>query len=299
MESVIRIGSLTKRYRGLTAVDSLDFEVARGRIVAFLGPNGAGKTTTLRVLLGLAPPTSGGATVNDRRYADLESPVETVGAVLDRPQFHPDRSGRDHLRVLAAAAELPKRRVDEVLDLVELSEAGHRRVRGYSLGMRQRLSIAGALLGRPRALVLDEPANGLDPRGHRWLHDLLRAERDRGAAILISSHHIPEVQPLADEVVIIHRGKGVAQGAISDLTGGPTIAVRVHCSNPQLLRDALTQHGIDAELESTGAVVARDVAATRVGELALRRGIAIHQMDADERTLEDVFLQLTASGAQS
>src|SRR5215207_5345030 len=171
MATVIAVKSLTKRYEDLVAVEELSFEVATGKIVAFLGPNGAGKTTTLRVLLGLARPTSGRATIDQRRYSELEAPIGAVGAVLDRPQFHPGRTGRDHLRVLATAAGLPTSRVEEVLGLVELEGAGRRRVREYSLGMRQRLSIASALLGRPRALVLDEPANGLDPRGNRWLRD--------------------------------------------------------------------------------------------------------------------------------
>jgi ABC-2 type transport system ATP-binding protein len=217
--AVIRVQSLTKRYGDVTAVDDLDFEVGSGRIVAFLGPNGAGKTTTLRILLGLAAPTSGGATITGRRYAQLPAPVETIGAVIDRPQFHPGRTGRDHLRVLALAAGIDEVRVDEVLDLVELRDAARRRVRGYSLGMRQRLSIAGALLGRPRALVLDEPSNGLDPRGHRWLQNLLRTERDRGTAVLISSHHLPAVQQVADDVVIMSRGRAVARGSVAELTG--------------------------------------------------------------------------------
>src|ERR671910_1072345 len=217
--SVLEVRELSKRFGTNVAVDGLTFTARPGKVVGFLGPNGAGKTTTLRMLLGLTLPTSGTATVNGRPYRELHDPVEQVGAVLEGPQFHPGRTGRNHLRVLAAAAGLPRSRVDEVLRLVELDGAGRKRVKGYSLGMRQRLSIAGALLGRPRALVLDEPANGLDPRGHRWLQDLLRAERDRGAAVLVSSHHIAEVQQIVDEVVIVNGGKRVAQGAVADLTG--------------------------------------------------------------------------------
>ena len=294
MTPVIAVESLIKRYGDLIAVDELSFEVAPGRIVAFLGANGAGKTTTLRILLGLASPTSGRATIDGRCYRELDAPIEAVGAVLDRGRFHPDRTGRDHLRVLATAAGLPGSRVDEVLALVELDAAGRRRVREYSLGMRQRLSIAGALLGRPRALVLDEPANGLDPRGHRWLRDLLRAERDQGAAVLISSHHIADIQHMVDEVVIVSGGRAVAQGNVSDLTKALETVVHVRCSDPDLLTRTLVRRGIDAELTAAGSVVARDAAARTVGLLAAQEGVAIHQMDAEDRTLEDVFLELTA-----
>jgi ABC-2 type transport system ATP-binding protein len=276
-------------------VDELSFEVGAGQIVAYLGPNGAGKTTTLRILLGLASPTSGGATINGLRYGQLASPSKAVGAVLDRPQFHPDRRGRDHLRVLSMAAGLPASRADEVLELVDLGGAGHRRVREYSLGMRQRLSIAGALLGRPPALVLDEPANGLDPKGHRWLRDLLRDQRADGAAILIASHHIPEIQQIVDEAVIVSHGRAVAKGRLADLTAAPTTVVHVRCSDPERLTRTLTDHGIDAELMTAGTVIARNSPATTVGQLAMQQGIAIHEMETEDRTLEDVFLELTGT----
>src|SRR6266496_1597267 len=215
---MIEVEHLTKRYRNATAVDDLSFSVPRGRITGFLGPNGAGKTTTLRVLLGLALPTSGRATVAGRRYRDLSAPLRSVGAVLEASNYHPARSGRSHLRVLAAAAGISRARVDQVLAEVELSDAAKRRVGGYSLGMRQRLSVAGALLGEPELLVLDEPANGLDPEGIRWLRDFLRSFTSSGGTVFISSHVLAEVQQLADDVVIIHRGRLVAHETIEGLT---------------------------------------------------------------------------------
>lgn len=294
MEPMIAVDSVSKRYGDLVAVDSLSFEVAPGQIVAFLGPNGAGKTTTLRVLLGLATPTFGAATINGVRYDQLDSPTETVGVVLDSQQFHPARTGRDHLRMLATAAGLPDQRVDEVLEIVDLASASQRKVREYSLGMRQRLAIAFALLGQPRALVLDEPSNGLDPSGHRWLRDLLKEKRGEGAAILISSHLITEVQQVLDEVVIIDQGKAVAQGPVSHLTDAGASTVEVHCSDPGRLIQALTERGIHAEQTEAGAVV-REVTAENVGQLAAQEGIAVYQMGTIRRTLEDVFLELTSA----
>jgi len=196
--------------------------------------------------------------------------------------------------VLATAAGLPTSRVEEVLGLVELEGAGRRRVREYSLGMRQRLSIASALLGRPRALVLDEPANGLDPRGNRWLRDLLQAKRDEGAAILISSHHIPELQQVVDEAVIVNHGRALAQGEVAALTSGPAATVHVRSSDPELLARTLVDRGIDAGLTAPGVVVARDVDTRTVGRLAVQEGIAIFQMDSEGRTLEDVFIEITS-----
>jgi ABC-2 type transport system ATP-binding protein len=210
---VIEVDSLTKRHRRILAVDTLSFRAEPGRVTGFLGPNGAGKTTTLRVLVSLLRPTSGRATVLGRRYVELEEPVRTVGAVLEASGFHPGRSGRNHLRTLATAAGIPWQRVEEMLALVDLSPAADRRVRGYSLGMRQRLSLAGALLGDPRVLILDEPANGLDPQGIRWLRDLLRGFAAEGGTVLVSSHVLAEMQQLADDVVIIARGRIVTQGA--------------------------------------------------------------------------------------
>jgi ABC-2 type transport system ATP-binding protein len=217
--SIVTTRGLTKRYGAVLAVDGLTFSLDLGTITGFLGPNGAGKTTTLRLLLGLARPDAGEALVFGRRYAELEQPMRRVGAVLESNDFHPGRSGRDHLRVLALAGELPRRRVDEVLELVELGAAATRRVGTYSLGMRQRLGLAAALLGDPELLVLDEPANGLDPAGVHWLRTFLRGFADRGGTVLVSSHLLAEVAQTVDRVVIIDRGRLVASVQLAELAG--------------------------------------------------------------------------------
>jgi len=218
MAPVVSALSLTKRFGALTAVSELTFELAAGSVTGFLGPNGAGKTTTLRMLLGLAAPTRGRALVFGRAYAELERPATRVGAVLEAADLHPGRSGRDHLRVLAAAAGVPRGRVEEVLALVDLTGAADRRVLGWSLGMRQRLGLAAALLGDPELLILDEPANGLDPQGVRWLRDFVRAFAAGGRTVLVSSHHLAEVAQMADHAVIIDRGRLVAAAPLDELT---------------------------------------------------------------------------------
>ncbi len=213
----IEVSGLVKRFGAQRAVDDLSFAVPAGRVVGFLGPNGAGKTTTLRVLLGLVTADAGDARIGGRPFAELARPAETVGALLDGGLLHPGRSGRDHLRALARAADLPEARVGEVLRLVGLEAAADRRAGGYSLGMRQRLGLATALLGDPAVLVLDEPANGLDPQGIRWLRGLLRGLAAEGRAVLVSSHGLAEVARTADEVVVIHRGRSVLQAPVAEL----------------------------------------------------------------------------------
>lgn len=211
--------ALSKRYGEVVAVDEISFSLERGTVTGFLGPNGAGKSTTLRLLLGLAEPTSGEALIFGKRYRELEQPIRRVGAVLESTDYHPSRSGRDHLRTLAYAAGLPVSRVDEVLGLVELSNAAKRRVRTYSLGMRQRLGVAAALLGDPEVLVLDEPANGLDPVGVRWLRTFLQGLAAEGRTVLVSSHLLAEVAQTVDHIVIIDRGRLLAQGRLDELLG--------------------------------------------------------------------------------
>jgi ABC-2 type transport system ATP-binding protein len=221
---VVTVNALTKRYGEVLAVDDLTFSLHPGTITGFLGPNGAGKTTTLRLLLGLAEPTAGQALVFGRRYRQLDDPGRRVGAVLESSDLHPGRSGRDHLRALALAAEIPPGRIEEVLALVQLGAAANRRVRTYSLGMRQRLALAGALLGDPELLVLDEPANGLDPAGVHWLRGFLRRFAEQGGTVLVSSHMLAEAAQTVDHVVIIHRGRLVATGTLEELTeGGGTL----------------------------------------------------------------------------
>ncbi len=223
-EPVVTVRSLTKRYGRVVAVDDLTFSLRPGTVTGFLGPNGAGKTTTLRLLLGLAEPTAGEALVFGRRYRELDDPARRVGSVLESSDLHPGRSGRDHLRALALAAKLPPGRVEEVLALVEMQAAARRRVKTYSLGMRQRLALAGALLGDPELLVLDEPANGLDPAGVHWLRSFLRRFAEQGRTVLVSSHMLAEAAQTVDHVVIIDRGRMVATGRLEELTeGGGTL----------------------------------------------------------------------------
>jgi ABC-2 type transport system ATP-binding protein len=292
---VLEVVDLTKRYGTNLAVDGLSFTARPGRVLGFLGPNGAGKTTTLRTLLGLTLATSGGATVDGRPYRTLTDPLSTVGAVLEGPQFHPGRSGRNHLRVLAMAAGIPVTRVDELLRLVELDAAGGKRVKGYSLGMRQRLGLAAALLGDPSALVLDEPANGLDPQGIRWLRDFLRAQAADGRTVLISSHVLAEVAQTVDEVVVVNRGRLVAQGSLDELTQGAAAPVWVRSPEAERLRAALATKGIDAEQGEAGAdwLRVRDSSLEAVGTTAAENGIAVFELYRPRQSLESVFFELT------
>ena len=297
MRAVLEVRDLTKRYGANLAVDGLSFTAQPGRVLGFLGPNGAGKTTTLRMLLGLTLPTSGSAAVDGRPYRQLTDPISVVGAVLEGPQFHPGRTGRNHLRVVATAAGLPRGRVDEVLRLVELDGAGDRRVKGYSLGMRQRLSLAGALLGDPRALVLDEPANGLDPQGIRWLRDFLRGQAGEGRTVLVSSHVLAEMAQTIDEAVVISRGKLVAQGSLDELTAGAEAAVWVRSPEPDRLQAALeAQDDVSAEPgEAEGGWLAvRGASLETVGTTAAENGIPVYELYRPRQSLEHVFLELTA-----
>jgi ABC-2 type transport system ATP-binding protein len=291
---MLEVDSLTKRFGSTLAVDGLSFKAEPGRVLGFLGPNGAGKTTPLRTLLGLTIPTSGSATVDGRPYRELSDPVRVLGAVLEGPQFHPGRTGRNHLRVLARGAGLPSGRVDEVLRLVELDGAGGRRVKGYSLGMRQRLSLAGTLLGDPRGLVLDEPANGLDPQGIRWLRDFLRARAAEGRTVLISSHVLAEVAQTVDEVVVVSRGQRVAQGTVDELTAGAGGTVWVRSPARDRLRDALRAKGLEPQDGQGDWLSVPGATLEAVGDTAAERGIAVHELYRQAQSLEDVFLELTA-----
>ncbi len=289
---MIEVTGLSKRYGSNLAVDSLDFRVATGTITGFLGPNGAGKTTTLRALLGLVRPTSGAATIMGKPYRELAEPSKHVGAVLEATNLHPGRSGRNHLRVLAAAASIPDSRVDEVLALVELGAVGRKRTKTYSLGMRQRLGLAAALLGDPEVLILDEPANGLDPQGMRWLRDLLRSLAGEGRTVLVSSHVLAEVAQTVDDVVIIHRGRFVAHATTAELVARASGAVRARSPQAARLREVLEREGIAVTpIEPDGLSV--DAAPARVGELAAANGIVLHELVAEAGTLEEAFLELT------
>jgi ABC-2 type transport system ATP-binding protein len=289
---LIEVTGLSKRFGKTQAVSGLSFRVEPGTITGFLGPNGAGKSTTLRAVLGLVHPDAGNATVLGVRYRELDRPFHRVGAVLEASEVHPGRSGRNHLRVLAAAAGIPRSRVEEVLALVELTSAAKRRVKGYSLGMRQRLGLATALLGDPEVLVLDEPANGLDPAGVRWLRDLLRSLAAEGRTILVSSHVLAEVAQTVDRVVIIHRGSLVQQASIAEVLAGAQGATRVQTPDSARLRELLAAQGVTVTAvdEQTLAV---DLAPARVGELAAANAIVLHELTVERATLEEVFLELT------
>jgi ABC-2 type transport system ATP-binding protein len=289
---MITIESLTKKYHSTVAVDHVSFVAEPGRVTGFLGPNGAGKSTSLRMLVGLTAPTSGTATISGHRFADLPNPGLEVGVMLDASAQHAGRTGREILTIAQRTMGVPARRVDEMLELVSLTEAeADRRVGNYSLGMRQRLGIATALIGNPGVLVLDEPANGLDPAGIRWMRDLLRDFANRGGTVLLSSHLLREVEIIADDIVMIGRGKVVCQGSKANLLRGVGSIARA-VDRPALLR-ALHASGLDATASDDGAL-ATDADPARVGEVALAAGVALTELRPAEGGLEDMFLELTA-----
>ena len=289
--ATVSIQSLTKRFGRVLAVDGLSFEAPPGRITGFLGPNGAGKTTTLRSLVGLVRPTSGQVLIDGRRYQDLPQPRRVVGAVLESGASRPGRSGRDHLRVLSATTGVGDRKVDEVLDMVGLADAAGRRVSGYSLGMRQRLGLAGALLGDPEVLILDEPANGLDPEGIGWLRSLLQGLAAEGRTVLISSHLLSEVAQTVDRVVIVDHGKLRFAGSLDELGSG-TVSVRA--AQLDRLREALIGRGYRVSLTAGGLEVA-GATAEDVGRVADDERIVLSGLTADSASLEASFLRLTSS----
>jgi ABC-2 type transport system ATP-binding protein len=289
----IEVSGLTKRFGEVLAVDDLSFTVDQGRIVGFLGPNGAGKTTTLRMLLGLINPTAGGATILGHQFGELGEPVETVGAVLDGGMLHPGRSGRNHLRSLAKSTGIGNARVDELLQLVALSDAADRRAGGYSLGMRQRLGLAAALLGDPQVLVLDEPANGLDPQGIRWLRDFLRSLAREGRAVLVSSHVLAEVSQTADDVVVINKGRSVAQGTLTELIARSGGGMKVAGPDVRRLKELLVADG--AQVSGDGDIVVRDRSGEDIGRLIAENRLVVSELSHVGSSLEDVFFELTES----
>jgi ABC-2 type transport system ATP-binding protein len=293
--SQIVVDQLTKVFRGrIRAVDRLSFTVEPGSVTGFLGPNGAGKTTTLRMILGLVHPTGGTATIGGISYRQLRAPLTHVGAALESSSFHPARTGRNHLRIMCIAAGIPLQRADAVLDLVGLGPAGRRKVRSYSLGMRQRLGLAAALLGDPRVLVLDEPANGLDPDGIRWLRGFFRHLAGEGRSVLVSSHQLNEVQEVADRVVILNHGQLVSSGSITELTAGSE-TVRVRTPTPAPLGHAIAAQGGFAEHEDPTTLQVRGLTIDQVGHLAFTAGVELHELSARGLDLEDLFFQLTGS----
>lgn len=294
MNQVVKCESLTKRYGEVLAVDDLSFNLESGTVTGFLGPNGAGKTTTMRMLLGLANPTSGRATIFGEPYERLERPAARVGAVLEATDFHPGRSGRDHLRILIRAAGLAVSRVDEVLELVELEHAANRRVKGYSLGMRQRLGLAAALLGDPDLLVLDEPANGLDPEGVRWLRDFLRAYAKGGRTVIVSSHVLAEVAQTVDQVLILNHGRLVIESSLESLTARVGGSVRVRSPQLSQLAEALNRDGIGTTMTNDRALLAQGATRERVGDIAFAASVPIYELSTEGSSLEEIFLDLTS-----
>ncbi len=294
---MIEATSLTKRYGDRPAVQDVTFTCAPGTVTGFLGPNGAGKSTTLKMLCGLARPTSGHSTVLGRPYAELPNPGRHVGVLIDASAAHEGRRGRETLAVSAALLGVADPRVDELLELVDLDAgAARKRVGQYSLGMRQRLGIANALLGDPQLLILDEPANGLDPVGMRWIRGLLRDFASRGGTVLLSSHLLHEVEAIADRLVIIADGRIVAQGTPQELLDGHARA-RVRSADDQVLRRALRQHSIEVTDTDDGALLA-DASTEAVSDVALGAGVAVRELRAAGDDLEQLFFQLTENGAR-
>jgi len=296
--STISFNKLTKRYGSVLAVDGLCFDVQPGIVTGFLGPNGSGKTSTLRMLLGLAVPTSGTATIGGLAYHQLPDPVRQVGAALDANTFHPGRSAAQHLRIIATATGLPRRRVDEVLGLVGLSDVAGRAVGGFSLGMRQRLSLAGALLGDPGVLVFDEPLNGLDPDGIRWLRGLLRALAAQNRTVFLSSHLLSEVAQTVDEVVVLSRGRLVAHTPLADLVARTSV-VRVRATDAPRLHGVLAAAGLQVRLADGSTVEVRSATAAAVGMAAATAGVTILELSRHDEDLESLFFDLVHQNHQN
>ncbi|MFD9606283.1 ABC transporter ATP-binding protein [Streptomyces sp. NPDC059970] len=300
---MITLRGLTKRYGGTVAVDGLTLDIREGQVTGFLGPNGAGKSTTMRMILGLDHPSEGEALIDGRPYASLRHPVREVGALLDAKALHPARSARCHLLAQARSNGIPAKRVDEVLETVGLAKVARRRAGAFSLGMYQRLGVAGALLGDPRVLIFDEPVNGLDPDGVRWVRDLVREQAEQGRTVFLSSHLMSEMQLTADRLVIIGRGRLLADRSMAELlASGPQASVRVQAPDPEdrrALVDRLTRRGgVRVEPAADGAVVIKGSTVGEVGDLAHRLGIRLHELSGVTPSLEQVYMELTAQSVE-
>ncbi|MFR9729546.1 ABC transporter ATP-binding protein [Saccharopolyspora sp. MS10] len=290
----ILVQNLSKNFGPVSAVRDLSFAVHPGVVTGFLGPNGSGKTTTLRMVLGLVNPTSGSATVNGVPFTHLRNPATVVGAVLEAQSFHPSRSARNHLRCYAAAMNVPDQQVDQALNLVGLSGAAERAAGGYSLGMRQRLALATALLGDPQVLILDEPANGLDPEGIAWLRGFLKSFAASGRTVLVSSHLLREMEHTVDHVVIVSRGQCVYNGDLDQLRAQQRSRVLVQAGDPAVLVQALRAAGLGVEQVPDGRIAVLGSDSRSVAELALQAGVAIYGMQEEQVDLERLFFQLTS-----
>jgi ABC-2 type transport system ATP-binding protein len=295
---MIKIDHLTKRYGDTLAVDDLDFEVRPGVVTGFLGPNGSGKSTTMRIILGLDRPTTGRATIEGKRYAELRDPLHEVGALLDAKAIHPGRSARNHLRALAASNRIPFSRVDEVLEFSGISSVADKKVGDYSLGMSQRLGIAGALLGDPGVLLFDEPVNGLDPEGIRWIREFFRSLANEGRTVFVSSHLMSEMAVSADQIIVIGRGKFITQGSVDALTASAKGTVFVRGANHQQLLAALkAHHGVVHEVNDEGLSVS-DLTSDQIGQIAFEAGVALYELTPQRASLEEVYMDLTADAVE-
>jgi ABC-2 type transport system ATP-binding protein len=289
----IEIVGLTKRFSSVVAVDGLTFSVQPGRVTGFLGPNGSGKTTTMRILLGLVSATSGSATIGGKRYIDLANPMRSVGAVLESSSFHPARRARTHLGMVALASGFPASRVDEVLDLVGLRDDARRKVGGYSLGMRQRLQLAVALMGDPEVLILDEPSNGLDPQGIAWLRTLLQYLANEGRTVLVSSHLLAEISQMVDDVVIISRGTLKAAGPLSEVGAARGPSIRIRTPHVDKLIEIAAQAGFSTRRVEDEVVRIDGVRPQELGPLMANNAIVIYEMVQEHEGLEQLFLEMT------
>ncbi|HYO32723.1 MAG TPA: ATP-binding cassette domain-containing protein [Nocardioidaceae bacterium] len=291
---MIEVRGLTKRYGDVLAVDGLSFVVEPGMVTGFLGPNGAGKSTTMRMMLGLDRPTSGEALVNGRQFPTFAEPLREVGALLDPALVHTGRTGRNHLRVAAKTNGISERRVDEVIEQVGLGGAARRRIKSYSMGMRQRLGIAAALLADPRVLLFDEPINGLDLDGVRWIRELLRRLADEGRTVLVSSHLLSEMQQIADRLVVIGRGRLIADATTEEILGGlGHRQVRIRGPRLDSLATRLREHGLLVQHIDAHELHVQDSTAEEVGDLAYSLRIPLHHLSEIQQSLEDAYLELT------
>jgi ABC-2 type transport system ATP-binding protein len=296
---MIEARQLTKRFGPKTAVDGLTFRVEPGVVTGFLGPNGSGKSTTMRMIVGLDLPTRGGVTVNGRRYADHRAPLHEVGALLEARAVHTGRTAENHLLALAATHAIPRRRVDEVIELVGLDEVARKRVGGFSLGMGQRLGIAAALLGDPSTLILDEPVNGLDPEGIRWVRNLLKGLAAEGRTVFVSSHLMSEMAQTAEHVIVIGRGRLIADLSVEELVRSASgAAVRVRTPEAARLRDLLVGPEVSVTSEGRGVLVVHGATTEQVGDLACAHQIPVHELVAESASLEEAFMELTADAVE-
>jgi ABC-2 type transport system ATP-binding protein len=299
MDAAIEVRDLMKRYGKTLAVDDLSFSVRHGLVTGFVGPNGAGKSTTMRVILGLDRPDTGDALVGGKRYRDLVCPLREVGALLDASATHPGRRARDHLLWLARSNRLPRRRVDEVLELVGLAEAARRRTGGFSLGMSQRLGIAAALLGDPPILLFDEPINGLDPEGIRWMRGFLRSLAAEGRAVLVSSHLMSELEGTADHLVVIGRGRLLADTSVSDLIAGMSEErVTLRTPRPSEVMALLVRSGGRVTATDGETLIVTGLDASRIADLAVERALPIHELSPHRTSLEEAFMELTRDAVE-